>query len=89
MNQVLPEANDLIEEGKSFYLKYLQATLEPEQIGRYVAIEPKSGQYFLGDTGSEALVAARQAMPGLLFFLMRVGYPTAHTLGGYANKRVR
>jgi hypothetical protein len=73
----------LSEQGKRIYQERLQSLLEPEQIGRFVAIEPQTGQYFLADSGSEALIAARQAMPGYLFFLARVGYPAAAQLGGY------
>lgn len=76
----------LIEEGKKVYAERLQSILEPDQVGRFVAIEPKTGHYFLGNTGSEALVAARQAMPDSLFYLARVGYRAAHSIGGYGNR---
>ena len=76
----------LIEEGKRVYTERLQTVLEPEHTGRFVAIEPQTGRYFLGDTGSEALVAARSAMPDSLFFLARIGYPAAHSIGGYAYR---
>jgi hypothetical protein len=73
----------LSEQGKRIYQERLQSLLEPEQVGRFVAIEPESGRYFLADSRSEAMIAARQAMPGYLFFLARVGYPAAASLGGY------
>jgi len=73
----------LSQEGKRVYQERLKAVLEPEHIGRFVAIEPNSGRYFLGDSGAEALIAARDAMPESLFFLARVGYPAAASLGGY------
>ena len=76
----------LIEEGKKVYAERLRLILEPDQVGRFVAIEPETGRYFLGDTGSEALVAARQAMPDSLFYLARVGYRAAHSIGGYGNR---
>ncbi len=71
----------LIEEGKKVYVERLQSLLEPDQIGRFVAIEPKTGHYFLGNTGSEALVAARKALPDSLFYLARIGYRAAHSIG--------
>lgn len=76
----------LIEEGKKVYAEHLQSVLEPDQIGRFVAIEPKTGRYFLGNSGAEALVAARKAMPDSLFYLARVGYRAAHSIGGYGNR---
>jgi hypothetical protein len=79
----LGKPGKLSEQGKRIYRERLRALLEPEQVGRFVAIEPESGRYFLADSGSEAMIAARQAMPGYLFFLARVGYPAAASLGGY------
>ncbi len=81
--QTIPKPGKLSEAGNRFYKKKLQAILEPDHIGEFVAIEPDSGRYFLGDTGAKALMAARKAMPDSLFFLARVGYPAADSLGGY------
>ncbi len=79
-------ADELIESGQRFYDKHLRQSLEPEQTGRYVAIEPDSGRYFLGDTGTEALLDARQALPESLFYLARIGHPAADTLSGYGRR---
>ena len=75
-----------IERGRSIYAERLRSVLEPEHVGRYVAIEPETARYFLGDTEAEALIAAREAMPDSIFYLMRVGYRAAHTIGGYASR---
>ncbi len=80
------ERDELIERGQAVYDEHLKPLLEPEQRGRFVAIEPETGRYFLGDTGTEALVAARAAMPESLFYLTRVGQRTAHTVGGHASR---
>jgi hypothetical protein len=55
-------SDSLVECGQAFYDENLKDELEPEHTGRYVAIEPDSGRYFLDDTGSEALAAALAAM---------------------------
>ena len=75
--------DDLVERGQAFYDEHLKEELEPEHTGRYVAIEPESGRYFLDDTGSGALNAALAEMPDAHFYLARVGYRTADALGGY------
>jgi hypothetical protein len=36
----------LTERGERFYAEHLRDFLEPEQIGRFVAIEPETGCYF-------------------------------------------
>ena len=78
---------DFIERGKRLYDERLRGELEPENAGRFLAVEPDSERYFLGDTDVEALTAAREAMPGSLFYLVRVGYETAHSVGGHALSR--
>lgn len=78
---------DFIERGKRLYDERLREELEPENTGRFLAVEPDSENYFLGDTDVEALTAARRAMPDSLFYLVRVGYETAHSVGGHALSR--
>ncbi len=64
--------------GQHTYDTLLRATLEPTQTGRFLALEPTSSRYFLADTSATALLAARSAMPGYRFYLVRVGHGTAH-----------
>lgn len=80
-----PPISDLVGQGRRVYEK-LKESLEPQHHGRYVAIEPQSEQFFLGDTGTEALVAAHHAMPDARFFLARIGHETAHRMGGHASR---
>lgn len=79
-------ADELVESGQRFYDEHLRAHLEPEQTGRYVAIEPDSGRYFLADTGTEALIEAHRALPNSLFYLARVGHAAADSLSGYGRR---
>jgi hypothetical protein len=78
--------DELVERGQNTYKQKLAAILEPSHLGEFVAVGPDSGQYFLGDTASAALIAARAAMPNNLFYLTRVGRETAHTIGGHASR---
>ncbi len=47
-----------------------------------MAIEPESGEYFLGDTLDEAVRAARERHPSRLSHTVRVGHPAALHLEG-------
>ena len=76
----------LAERSKELYERKLKATLELEQQGKFVAVEPETESYFVGATGTEALLAARAALPDKLFHLMRVGFPAANTIGGYGTR---
>src|SRR5437868_6356027 len=77
---------DLVERGQAFYDEKLREELEPEHTGRYVAIEPESGRYFLDDTGSGAINAALAEMPEGHFYVARVGYRSAEDIGGDARR---
>lgn len=86
MNQA-NEKESLATRGRNFYEQYLKATLEPANKGKFLAIEPDSGRYFLGGDRTSVALEALAAMPGTLFFLMRVGFPTADKLGAYGNRK--
>ncbi len=46
--------------------------------GHVVAIEPNSGQYFVGKDVLEAAHQAMAALPGKVFDFFRIGYPAVH-----------
>lgn len=78
--------DDLVESGQRLYDERLRELLEPTHLGRYVAIDPMSGRYFIADTGTEALLDARSELPEALFYLARVGHPATDTLSGYGRR---
>jgi hypothetical protein len=63
------------------YAERLRAQLEPKHADEFVAIEPVSGDYFLGNTLSEAIGAARSAHPQRLSHAIRVGHDAALHFG--------
>lgn len=68
----------LARQGQALYDRELRANLEAKHFGRFVAVEPESGKFWLGDTVEEVCHQARTAVPGKLFHLIRIGSPTAH-----------
>jgi hypothetical protein len=75
------ETLDLIRRGELIYEQRLKAALESTHRDYFVAIEPDSGDYFLGQTLSEAAMTARQKYPDRRTYLLRVGHPTAVHIG--------
>ena len=63
------------------YRQRLRGQLEKLHPDEFVAIEPVSGDYFLGRTLSEAIGAARQAHPDRLSHALRVGHKAAVHIG--------
>lgn len=52
--------------------------LAPKSMGKIAAVEPESGQYYLADTLLEATDKALKHHPGKVFYIVRIGYRTAH-----------
>ncbi len=77
----------IIARGNRIYEEQLKERLETEHRGRFVAIDPESGDYFLGDTDTQAALAALKAIPGGRFFIRRIGYEVTHRLGSYGLNR--
>jgi hypothetical protein len=68
-------------QARELYEQKLKSTLEASHWDDFVAIEPESGDYFLGKTLSEAIQAARTAHPDRLPFALRVGRRATVELG--------
>lgn len=86
MNQI-NEKESLATRGRNFYEKNLKDTLETSNKGKFLAIEPDSGRYFLGVDRTSVALEALATMPESLFFLMRIGFPTMDKLGAYGNRK--
>ena len=74
------EIERFIERAKRTYNEKLAAQLEPEHNGEIVAIEPESGDYFLGEDEIEAADKARAAGHQGPFYFLRVGSRYTHRL---------
>ena len=79
---VAAETSAIIGRAKRIYAERLQATMESQHRDRFVAIEPESGDYFLGDTFDDAVRAARVRHPDRLSHTVRVGHRAAFSVGG-------
>lgn len=79
---VSADTRSIIDRAKQIYAEKLQVALEADHRGRFVAIEPVSGDYFMSDTLDGAVRAARARHPARLTHTVRVGHPAALHLGG-------
>lgn len=78
---VSAETKSVIERAKRIYAERLQAEMEARHLNRFVAIEPESGDHFLGDTFDEAVNAAWTKHPGRISFTLRIGHRAAFHMG--------
>jgi hypothetical protein len=75
------ETKSVIARAKDLYERRLRSSLERDHRDRYVAIEPDSGECFLGDTFDAAVKLARAKHPTKLTHTIRIGHAAAFHLG--------
>ncbi len=71
----------VIDRAKQIYADRLQRDLESQHLDQFVAIEPESGEHFLGDTFDEAVKSARTKYPSRLSHTIRIGHRAAFHIG--------
>ena len=69
------------EKAKQVYDAELKVRLEVSHRDKFVAIEPRSKAYFLGDTFIAAALAAKNAFPDRTSFVLRIGHDAAFHIG--------
>ena len=74
---LVADTRQIATKGKAIYQR-LQAELEEKYLGRFVAIEVESGDYFVGETLTETDASAREKYPDRVFYVVRVGRPTVY-----------
>ena len=75
----------IADEAKNLYESQLRAGLEADHRDEFVAIEPFSKSFFLGDTFIDAALAAKKAHPERKSFVIRVGHDAAFHIGAGAS----
>jgi len=75
------EPDSIAQQAEDIYEKRLKDRLEKTHQDMFVAIEPLSGEYFLGATISESMGAARKSYPDRFSHVLRVGHKAALHIG--------
>jgi hypothetical protein len=78
---VSADTKSVIERAKRIYSEQLRSLLESQHLNRFVAIEPESGEYFLGNSFDEAVALARAKHPSRLSHTIRIGRRAALHIG--------
>jgi hypothetical protein len=72
---------ELSRQAESLYDQRYRQQLEASHPNEFVAIEPQSGDYFLGRTLSEAIQRARRRYPDRRPHALRIGHAAAVHFG--------
>ncbi len=78
---MLHNSQEIAQRAEEIYEQRLKEELEHSNPDEFVAIEPDSGDHFIGPTLSEAIQAARKAHPDRLSYALRIGHRNAVHLG--------
>jgi len=80
------QLNAIAHRAHTLYDNTIRAQVEPEHIGEFLAVDVESGDYELDSEALAATQRVRGRRPDGVFFLLRVGYPAAYSLGGYMSR---
>lgn len=69
----------IAEEGVKIYER-IKIKYEPQEDGKFLAIDIESGNAYLGNSSAEALVLARQKHPNKVFYVVKIGFNAAETV---------
>lgn len=69
--------------GGEIYDQQVRPALQPEDHGKFVAIDVESGNYDIDEDDYTAVMRLRERIPEADIWLMRAGYPAAYRMGVY------
>jgi hypothetical protein len=69
----------IAKKGRAIYQK-IKDKYEPHYNGKFLAIDPKTGAVYMGNTLDEAYDVAHSEQLNASFYLLRIGYPSVGTL---------
>lgn len=75
MEKIASEGVKIYEEVKSKY--------EPQDNGKYLAIDIDSKDVFLADSTADAVLAAKKVHPDKVFYVVKIGFDSVETLANY------
>lgn len=69
----------IAEEGGKIY-EQVKTSYEPNENGKFLAIDIDSRKTYLSNTSAEALELARQNHPHKVFYVVKIGFDVAETM---------
>jgi hypothetical protein len=85
-NTLLPDLAERRERALAWYAQKIQAEVEPQELGRILAIDLDTGDYAVADDSLSASAALRAKRPGSRIHVMAVGGGPAGRIGGRSPK---
>ena len=73
---------DIARRGQAIYESRIRALVEAEHAGKFLVLDVNSGDYEIDVEDIAAMKRARVKHPKAMFYIARIGFPTAYNLGG-------
>ena len=89
MPDVRLNARDITASGSAIYDRRYRSDYEAKWRGQFAAIDVNTEKAFVADFPDEAFAQARSALPGGLFYLVRIGFPGAYKTSRRASAHQR
>ncbi len=69
--------------GEEIYEHQLRGTVEPGNHGKFIVIDIQTGQFEIDEDDAQATKRALAKRSDAVLYGLRIGYPTAYSLGGH------
>lgn len=84
--QLRYSTQEIVSRGQTLYETRIRETLQGENDGKFLALDIETGEYELDQDELTAVKKAKARRPDAPLYILRVGYPSAHRLGGGFRK---
>jgi hypothetical protein len=92
-SQTMPYARYLPQEvesrGEEIYEQQIRSQVERGNRGKFVVIDIETGEFEVDEDDLQATKRVLAKRPEAVLYGLRIGYPTAYTLGGHIAKEER
>ncbi len=82
METAHPPKEDVVRRGKELYEQHIRAKVEAGNKGKMLIIDIETGEFEMDDNELTAIRRARAKHHDAVLYGMRIGFPTAHKIGG-------
>lgn len=82
MQQVRPSAEEIVRRGKEMYEREVRDKVEQEHFGKFLVLDIDTGKYAIDPDETAAIGRMMEQNPDGARYILRVGFKTAHRLGG-------
>jgi hypothetical protein len=73
---------EIVQRGEQIYQRDIRDQVEAQNTGKFLVLDIDTGEYEIDADELAALERATTKHPDGARYILRVGYPTAHRLGG-------